>query len=112
MDGVVSQWSGPGTGSYRCGSRLVSGLFTRVQLPLGYTLVATLPPGACRINITEMHHSNNFLGKIFALNIIIECSSKFIRVRDVLEASEFGSRDDNSWWNFSLRLSSILKTRV
>lgn len=63
LDGVVSQWSGPGTGSYRCGSRLVSGLFTRVQLPLGYTLVATLPAGACRINITELHHSNNFLGE-------------------------------------------------
>ncbi|XP_071455660.1 thrombospondin type-1 domain-containing protein 4-like [Hetaerina americana] len=41
--------------------RLVSGLFTRSQLPVGYNLIAQIPRSACNINITEMKHSRNFL---------------------------------------------------
>lgn len=64
LNGVVSQWGISGPSQYSCGSRLVTGLFTRPQLPLGYTLVATIPVGACRINVTEMHNSNNYLGNL------------------------------------------------
>ncbi|XP_071452183.1 ADAMTS-like protein 4 [Hetaerina americana] len=41
--------------------RLVSGLFTRPQLPVGYNLIAQIPRGACNINITELKQSRNYL---------------------------------------------------
>ncbi|KAG8222832.1 hypothetical protein J437_LFUL010351, partial [Ladona fulva] len=41
--------------------RLISGIFTRSQLPPGYNLIAQIPRGACNINITEMKHSRNYL---------------------------------------------------
>ncbi|KAG8227018.1 hypothetical protein J437_LFUL000324 [Ladona fulva] len=43
--------------------RLVSGLFTRPQLPVGYNLIAQIPRGACNINITELKQSRNYLGE-------------------------------------------------
>ncbi|XP_049876741.1 thrombospondin type-1 domain-containing protein 4-like [Pectinophora gossypiella] len=45
----------------RCGRRLVSGLFSRPRLPLGYSYVTTVPRGACRLNITEIMPSENYI---------------------------------------------------
>jgi hypothetical protein len=43
--------------------RVVSGLFTRPQLPVGYNLIAQIPRGACNITISELKQSRNYLGK-------------------------------------------------
>ncbi|KAJ0174140.1 hypothetical protein K1T71_010286 [Dendrolimus kikuchii] len=45
----------------RCGRRLVSGLFARPRLPLGYSYVTTVPRGACRLNVTEIMSSENYI---------------------------------------------------
>lgn len=45
----------------RCGSRLVSGLFSKPRLPLGYSYVTTVPRGACRLNVTEVVPSENYI---------------------------------------------------
>ncbi|KAI8420131.1 hypothetical protein MSG28_008710 [Choristoneura fumiferana] len=45
----------------RCGRRLVSGLFSRPRLPLGYSYVTTVPRGACRLNVTEIISSENYI---------------------------------------------------
>ncbi|XP_037294999.1 ADAMTS-like protein 4 [Manduca sexta] len=44
-----------------CGRRLVSGLFSRPQLPLGYSYVVTVPRGACRLNVSEVVPSENYI---------------------------------------------------
>ncbi|KAI8420125.1 hypothetical protein MSG28_008706 [Choristoneura fumiferana] len=49
------------TREVRCGRRLVSGLFSRPRLPLGYSYVATVPRGACRLNISEIVSSDNYI---------------------------------------------------
>ncbi|XP_067135996.1 thrombospondin type-1 domain-containing protein 4-like [Centruroides vittatus] len=41
--------------------RIVSGLYTRPTLPIGYNLIAKIPAGACNVNITELKKSNNYL---------------------------------------------------
>ncbi|OXA61246.1 thrombospondin type-1 domain-containing protein 4 isoform X2 [Folsomia candida] len=41
--------------------RVVSGIFTRPQLPVGYSVVAHLPRGACNLNITQLRKSANRL---------------------------------------------------
>ncbi|XP_021918079.1 thrombospondin type-1 domain-containing protein 4-like isoform X3 [Zootermopsis nevadensis] len=41
--------------------RVVSGLFTRPQLPVGYNLIAQIPRGACNITISELKQSRNYL---------------------------------------------------
>lgn len=64
-DGVV----GSGKKFDQCGvcggdnstCRIVSGLYTRPTLPVGYNLIAKIPSGACNINITELKKSNNYL---------------------------------------------------
>jgi hypothetical protein len=43
--------------------RVVSGLFTRPQLPVGYNLIAQIPRGACNITISELKQSRNYLGE-------------------------------------------------
>ncbi|KOB68038.1 putative thrombospondin repeat protein 1, partial [Operophtera brumata] len=45
----------------RCGRRLVSGLFSRPRLPLGYSYVTTVPRGACRLNVSEIVSSENYI---------------------------------------------------
>ncbi|XP_041984627.1 thrombospondin type-1 domain-containing protein 4-like [Aricia agestis] len=45
----------------RCGQRLVSGLFSRPRLPLGYSYVTTVPHGACRLNVSEIVPSENYI---------------------------------------------------
>ncbi|XP_026742853.1 thrombospondin type-1 domain-containing protein 4-like [Trichoplusia ni] len=45
----------------RCGRRLVSGLFSRPRLPLGYSYVTTVPRGACRLNVSEITPSDNYI---------------------------------------------------
>ncbi|CAB3228800.1 unnamed protein product [Arctia plantaginis] len=45
----------------RCGRRLVSGLFSRPRLPLGYSYVTTVPRGACRLNVSEVIPSDNYI---------------------------------------------------
>ncbi|KAL4714950.1 hypothetical protein ACJJTC_003101 [Scirpophaga incertulas] len=45
----------------RCGRRLVSGLFSRPRLPLGYSYVTTVPRGACRLNVSEIVASDNYI---------------------------------------------------
>ncbi|XP_063385966.1 thrombospondin type-1 domain-containing protein 4-like [Cydia fagiglandana] len=49
------------THDMRCGRRLVSGLFSRPRLPLGYSYVTTVPRGACRLNVTEIISSENYI---------------------------------------------------
>ncbi|XP_072943030.1 thrombospondin type-1 domain-containing protein 4-like [Epargyreus clarus] len=50
-----------GTRELRCGRRLVSGLFARPRLPLGYSYVTTVPRGACRLNVSEIVSSDNYI---------------------------------------------------
>ncbi|XP_026494042.2 thrombospondin type-1 domain-containing protein 4-like [Vanessa tameamea] len=45
----------------QCGRRLVSGLFSRPRLPLGYSYVTTIPRGACRLNVSEIVTSENYI---------------------------------------------------
>ncbi|XP_026742771.1 ADAMTS-like protein 4 isoform X2 [Trichoplusia ni] len=45
----------------RCGRRLVSGLFSRPRLPLGYSYVTTVPRGACRLNVSEITPTDNYI---------------------------------------------------
>lgn len=49
------------THELRCGRRLVSGLFSRPRLPLGYSYVTTVPRGACRLNVSEIMPSENYI---------------------------------------------------
>uniref|UniRef100_A0A2A4K7Z3 PLAC domain-containing protein n=1 Tax=Heliothis virescens TaxID=7102 RepID=A0A2A4K7Z3_HELVI len=57
-EGVLSSaWSR----ELRCGRRLVSGLFSRPRLPLGYSYVTTVPRGACRLNVSEIMPSENYI---------------------------------------------------
>ncbi|XP_017773534.1 PREDICTED: thrombospondin type-1 domain-containing protein 4-like [Nicrophorus vespilloides] len=41
--------------------RSISGLYTRPDLPAGYSLVAQVPKGACRILIQQLKHTKNIL---------------------------------------------------
>lgn len=54
--------------------RSINGIYTRPDLPPGYSLVAQIPAGACRIFIQQMKHSRNFLGEhlstYFCYNLI------------------------------------------
>ncbi|XP_045522830.1 thrombospondin type-1 domain-containing protein 4-like [Pieris brassicae] len=45
----------------QCGKRLVSGLFSRPRLPLGYSYITTVPTGACRLNVSEIVSSENYI---------------------------------------------------
>ncbi|KAL0820477.1 hypothetical protein ABMA28_006343 [Loxostege sticticalis] len=49
------------TRDLHCGRRLVSGLFSRPRLPLGYSYVTTVPRGACRLNVSEIVSSDNYI---------------------------------------------------
>ncbi|XP_039759355.1 thrombospondin type-1 domain-containing protein 4-like isoform X2 [Pararge aegeria] len=49
------------TRDVHCGRRLVSGLFSRPRLPLGYSYVTTVPRGACRLNVSEIVSSENYI---------------------------------------------------
>ncbi|XP_045501742.1 thrombospondin type-1 domain-containing protein 4-like [Colias croceus] len=49
------------TRDLQCGRRLVSGLFSRPRLPLGYSYVTTVPAGACRLNVSEIVSSENYI---------------------------------------------------
>ncbi|XP_047521189.1 thrombospondin type-1 domain-containing protein 4-like [Pieris napi] len=49
------------TREVRCGRRLVSGLFSRPRLPLGYSYITTVPQGACRLNVSEILPSDNYI---------------------------------------------------
>ena len=51
-----------GARDVRCGRRLVSGLFARPRLPLGYSYITTVPTGACRLNVSEIVASDNYIG--------------------------------------------------
>ncbi|KAF9424823.1 hypothetical protein HW555_000124 [Spodoptera exigua] len=57
-EGVLSSAS---SRELRCGRRLVSGLFSRPRLPLGYSYVTTVPRGACRLNVSEIMPSENYI---------------------------------------------------
>lgn len=59
--GHESVLAGNNNHDLRCGRRLVSGLFSRPRLPLGYSYVTTVPRGACRLNITEIMSSENYI---------------------------------------------------
>lgn len=50
-------------GGDNSGCQVVSGVFKRALSSLGYHRVLEIPQGATKINITEMHKSNNYLGK-------------------------------------------------
>lgn len=49
------------TREVRCGRQLVSGLFTKRHLHIGYSYIATVPRGACRLNVSEMVPSQNYI---------------------------------------------------
>jgi len=53
---------------FQCGVRLASchlvdGIFTEPTLEPGYNLVAVIPRGALALNVTELRHTHNYLGK-------------------------------------------------
>lgn len=50
-------------GGDNTGCQVVSGVFKHALTSLGYHRVVEIPQGATKINITEMHKSNNYLGK-------------------------------------------------
>lgn len=64
-DGVVGSEKTPdkcgvcGGDSSSC--RLMSGLFTRPNMPAGYNLIAQIPRGACNLTVEELKHTTNFL---------------------------------------------------
>ncbi|XP_008195650.1 thrombospondin type-1 domain-containing protein 4 [Tribolium castaneum] len=41
--------------------RSINGIYTRVDLPPGYSLVAQIPQGACRILVQQLKHTRNHL---------------------------------------------------
>ncbi|KAL6051374.1 hypothetical protein STEG23_036361, partial [Scotinomys teguina] len=49
-------------GGDNTGCQVVSGVFKHALTSLGYHRVVEIPQGATKINITEMHKSNNYLG--------------------------------------------------
>lgn len=51
-------------GGDNTGCQVVSGVFKHALTSLGYHRVVEIPQGATKINITEMHKSNNYLGKL------------------------------------------------
>ncbi|KAI5635119.1 ADAM-TS spacer 1 domain-containing protein [Phthorimaea operculella] len=57
-EGVLAS---PSMRDLHCGRRLVTGLFTRPRLPLGYSYVATVPRGACRLNVSEIVPNDNYI---------------------------------------------------
>lgn len=50
---------------------LMSFIFTQPQMSPGYTLIATIPKGACYVNITQLRPTRNHLGKSFPRVIFI-----------------------------------------
>lgn len=50
-------------GGDNTGCQVVSGVFKHALTSLGYHRVVEIPQGATKINITEMHKSNNYLGE-------------------------------------------------
>lgn len=42
---------------------LIDGIFTEPTLEPGYNLVAVVPRGALALNVTELRHTQNYLGK-------------------------------------------------
>jgi len=42
--------------------RLISGIFTRPDMPTGYNLITRLPKSACNITINELKPSANDIG--------------------------------------------------
>ncbi|OBS83153.1 hypothetical protein A6R68_22855 [Neotoma lepida] len=48
-------------GGDNTGCQVVSGVFKHALTSLGYHRVVEIPQGATKINITEMHKSNNYL---------------------------------------------------
>ncbi|XP_041984810.1 A disintegrin and metalloproteinase with thrombospondin motifs 7-like [Aricia agestis] len=58
---IVGRESVLGVSEARCGRRLVSGLFARPRLPLGYSYVTTVPRGACGLNVSEIVSSDNYI---------------------------------------------------
>ena len=44
---------------------LISGLFTKRNLPPGYNLITRIPKGSCSINISFLSPSNNHFGNTF-----------------------------------------------
>lgn len=62
-------------GGDNTGCQVVSGVFKHALTSLGYHRVVEIPQGATKINITEMHKSNNYLGKfgLFPKETICPC---------------------------------------
>jgi len=42
---------------------LIDGIFTEPTLEPGYNLVAVVPRGALALNVTELRHTQNYLGE-------------------------------------------------
>lgn len=63
-------------GGDNSGCQVVSGVFKHALTSLGYHRVVEIPQGATKINITEMHKSNNYLGKFGLLPEETICPSQ------------------------------------
>lgn len=65
-------------GGDNTGCQVVSGVFKHALTSLGYHRVVEIPQGATKINITEMHKSNNYLGKFGLFPKETACHSRMI----------------------------------
>lgn len=43
--------------------RSFNGLYTRSDLPVGYSVITQIPKGACKIFVQQLKYTKNFLGK-------------------------------------------------
>lgn len=64
-------------GGDNTGCQVVSGVFKHALTSLGYHRVVEIPQGATKINITEMHKSNNYLGKLGRFSEETSCDSRW-----------------------------------
>lgn len=51
--------------------RTVNGIYTRPDLPPGYSLVAQVPKGACGLHVQQIKHTQNILGEYVSKTSVI-----------------------------------------
>lgn len=51
--------------------RSFNGLYTRSDLPLGYSVITQIPKGACKIFVQQLKFTKNFLGTCIRFFIIL-----------------------------------------
>lgn len=64
IGGLPKKFDGCGVcGGDNSTCRLISGIFTRPDMPTGYNLITRLPKSACNITINELKPSANNIGR-------------------------------------------------